>query len=166
MMPSYGGIYKISIEDYFYIGRSVDINVRIQRHLWALNAGKHHNTFMQNVYNKHKDFSFKVIATVTSFDYLDVVEQHFIDMYFDHKLCMNLVRSSSGGGPSNHTQATILKNKMSQPNRKPVIVTVDGASTSYASIGDAAKGTGVGRPHLSKVLSGHRPAVSFTIRRG
>lgn len=48
-------VYKISFlvnnKQYFYIGRTKDINTRIKKHLYLLTNGKHYNKDMQLLYN-------------------------------------------------------------------------------------------------------------------
>ena len=48
-------VYKISFlvnnKQYFYIGRTKDINTRIKKHLYLSTNGKHYNKDMQLLYN-------------------------------------------------------------------------------------------------------------------
>lgn len=49
------GIYKISCtqSDKIYIGESLDLCKRIQRHFTNLRKGNHHNPILQNIFNKY-----------------------------------------------------------------------------------------------------------------
>ena len=58
-MKSY--IYEIKIGQYYYIGKDM-LNKRKREHLNLLINNKHYNTFMQNVYNKYKELSFKILV--------------------------------------------------------------------------------------------------------
>jgi hypothetical protein len=49
------GIYCISNSKYFYLGQSVDIYRRWNKHRWELKNDKHKNQIMQNVYNLYKE---------------------------------------------------------------------------------------------------------------
>lgn len=55
------GIYLIQINQYNYIGQSVDIKNRIRGHRSTLFRNIHANKYMQNVFNKHKSFSYKIL---------------------------------------------------------------------------------------------------------
>ena len=65
------GIYKITCEDSdkIYIGESVNISQRIQKHFSLLRHNKHSNPILQNVFNKHGEEKFHVwIIEYTKFD--------------------------------------------------------------------------------------------------
>jgi group I intron endonuclease len=90
-----GFIYKIKIAHKFYYGQTINPDQRKSHHLRKLKAGKHCNPYMQRCFDKHDDFSFEVIATVTDAAHLDEVEQHYLDAHIDEVDCMNIARIAS-----------------------------------------------------------------------
>ena len=89
------GIYCISNSKYFYIGQSVDIYRRWNKHRWELKNNKHKNQIMQNVYNLYTEtdpFEFSIIKEVST-ELLNKFEKEFIIEYhykFLDKRCMNI----------------------------------------------------------------------------
>ncbi len=72
------GIYKIIIDKYFYIGSAINLKKRLGQHLSNLKAKRHHNRFMQNVFNKYQKIDFEIIEFVKEQD-LIIREQYYID---------------------------------------------------------------------------------------
>lgn len=65
------GIYKISCTetDKVYIGESVDISQRMQKHFSLLRKNKHSNPILQNIFNKYGESTFVVeVLEYTSFN--------------------------------------------------------------------------------------------------
>lgn len=65
------GIYKISCTetDKVYIGESVDISRRMQKHFSLLRKNKHSNPILQNIFNKYGESTFVVeVLEYTSFN--------------------------------------------------------------------------------------------------
>lgn len=65
------GIYKISCTetDKVYIGESVDISRRLQKHFSLLRKNAHSNPILQNIFNKYGENTFMVeVLEYTSFD--------------------------------------------------------------------------------------------------
>lgn len=89
------GIYCISNSKYFYIGQSVDIYRRWNKHRWELKNNKHKNQIMQNVYNLYTEtdpFEYTIIKE-TIITELNKTEKEFIIEYhykFPNKRCMNV----------------------------------------------------------------------------
>jgi group I intron endonuclease len=74
------GVYKISFNEgkYFYIGSSQNLAERRFKHLSDLKRKQHVNKKMQNVYDKYKDYDFKVIEYVPT-EILITTEQFYLD---------------------------------------------------------------------------------------
>jgi len=53
------GIYAIIITPHLYIGRAVNIELRLYKHLRSLRKGTHHNRYMQRVFNKYGEESMR-----------------------------------------------------------------------------------------------------------
>lgn len=68
--PKLGGIYKItcSKSKRSYIGSSKDVFIRLNSHCIGLLKGNHHNSEMQNDFNKYGLFSFSFQVVALSFD--------------------------------------------------------------------------------------------------
>ena len=66
-----GGVYKISIGEYYYIGYSVDVMSRWSNHLTHLYLGKHHSVLMQEIFNKTfiEDFRFEILEHFSKTDF-------------------------------------------------------------------------------------------------
>lgn len=54
------GIYKIEVKNHVYIGQSIDVWQRLKSHNRELQRGSHPNRFMQSLFNKYGQASFKV----------------------------------------------------------------------------------------------------------
>jgi len=72
------GIYKIIINNSFYIGSACNLYQRLHQHKSNLINNKHHNKYLQNVFNKYKIVNFEIISICPK-EYLLKVEQWFID---------------------------------------------------------------------------------------
>lgn len=55
-------IYKISCEntDKIYIGETINLSQRVQKHFSLLRKNKHSNPILQNIFNKYKEETFSV----------------------------------------------------------------------------------------------------------
>lgn len=104
------GIYRIGIEDYYYIGQSADLKKREREHLSALKRGKHANPKMQAVYNKYQDYSFKVMVEA-DVDQLDYLEQSALDIHWGYDDCMNIAKC---------VEATTRGLKLSEETKKKI----------------------------------------------
>ena len=77
------GIYKIvNIENQkFYIGSAKDMHQRWSAHKSLLNRQAHHNSYLQNAWNKYGEscFEFEVVEEVSDVGKLVKREQHWLD---------------------------------------------------------------------------------------
>ena len=162
-----GVIYQINIGDHFYIGQTTDIKVRMNNHKWELKGQRHHNTYMQNAFNKYSEFNYEVLFTCTK-NYLDLVEQELIDLYKGRKGFMNMmlsVKTKRGAEHPwtgcKHTDKT--KNKMSlsatKRNKACRARKVIDLSTGYIfeTVKDAAKSVNYKSRTLNAMLTGQNP---------
>lgn len=76
----YCGIYLIQIGNYNYVGQSINILSRVHQHKKLLKNNKHHNSYMQNVYNKYPSFSYKILWQ-GELQFLTIMEQCFINKF-------------------------------------------------------------------------------------
>lgn len=72
------GIYRINIDDKFYVGSSVNIQTRLRSHFRKLRDKSHSNTKMLSAFNENSVYSFCVLEECL-FDDLADREQHYID---------------------------------------------------------------------------------------
>jgi len=88
-----GGVYKIqnTSNNRFYIGSTKDFKHRYWSHKHDLQKKKHHNRFLQNDWNLHKeeDFVFSVVQVVSEADNRLTAEQEWLDKLFESVLCYN-----------------------------------------------------------------------------
>lgn len=83
-----------------YVGSSVDIDKRFQRHFRDLEHGNHHNLFLQRAYNKHgkEYFEIGLLEEVTDQSKLFDREQYYIDTVGTY----NMAPACGGDLISNH----------------------------------------------------------------
>lgn len=72
------GVYVIKIDKYNYVGQSVNISNRMKNHKFHLKNGTHRNKYLQNVYNKYKNYDVKIQYIEKEF--LTIVEQCWINI--------------------------------------------------------------------------------------
>ena len=89
------GVYKITCEDSdkIYIGESVNISQRIQKHFSLLRHNKHSNPVLQNMFNKHGEEKFHIwIIEYTKFN--DELELKKLEQKYQ-KECPNCISLDS-----------------------------------------------------------------------
>jgi hypothetical protein len=92
-------IYEINIGDYKYIGSTNYKRKRKSAHLRHLRNNNHANKKMQNVYNKHNEYDFRIIKELTDIDEMKMEEERYIKDYKKTygKYCMNILMGYGGG---------------------------------------------------------------------
>ena len=166
------GLYQINIGDYFYFGQTKDLKRRKRVHLNNLKKGNHHNEFMQNVYNKYREFDFQEVLHC-SVDELNDQEQRLLDAFWGTEGCMNIcpiANSSKGRKLSDEHKRKLSEAKKGKKN--PMYGKTGEKSTSYdhtlftfvhAEHGEVTctryelwTKHNLTQGHLSKVVSGKR----------
>lgn len=91
-----GFVYRIknTITQRSYIGSTINIESRKQRHFHELKEDKHHSVYLQRSYNKHGANAFVFEVLYTGDDYIEV-EQQLIREFFNASY--NVSRNASGG---------------------------------------------------------------------
>jgi group I intron endonuclease len=84
------GIYKITIDRWFYYGQTNNFSRRKSQHLSELKKAKHVNPILQNAYNKHKLFEFEICCEVEDPEKLTELEQLIIDEAIGKLYCANI----------------------------------------------------------------------------
>lgn len=87
------GVYVIKCvsNGRFYVGSSRNIKNRKRTHLKQLRKGKHHNAFLQRVYDKYGEDSFKFSYRLTDTQQEALLlEQHYLYSHMFNSKCMNI----------------------------------------------------------------------------
>ena len=90
------GIYKIEIDGWIYIGKSVDVFMRWSKHLTDLFADKHHNKFLQEKFNNsnYRNINFSILKLCSKKDLTSMEKQFIIDEKEQDKLLNILLKKS------------------------------------------------------------------------
>ena len=143
---SISGIYKITIQNYFYYGSATNLQQRKKAHLYLLKNNRHFNNKMQNVYNKHGGVLFEVVEFVDKKKLL-ITEQEFLTKNFNNSNCLNLNEVTSGGIIYQRTPEIIAKQLLT----KKITGKYGGANENSWKAAILAN-TGAKRSALSKLL--------------
>lgn len=147
------GIYFITnaLDHKVYVGQSVNLVRRLQRHKDLLRSNRHTNAHLQRAYNKYgeSNFTFKV-RLECSVELLDFWEQWFIWYYRTAGMCYNL----TNGGSENKTYSAESKAKMSASHKgktpwnkgKPM------SSKSKAKVSASKRGTKMPDSYMEKFV--------------
>ena len=83
------GIYKLTFPSgMYYIGKSVDVDVRWKQHHDAFVKGKHSQR-MQAEFNRHKDYTQEVLLECHQ-DHIDIMEAYYIN-YGNKTMMLNTI---------------------------------------------------------------------------
>lgn len=85
------GIYRIDIDDKFYVGSSVNIQSRLRTHFRGLRDKSHHNTKMLSAFTEDSAYSFCILEEC-SFEELTIREQYYLDTL---KPTLNILTSAT-----------------------------------------------------------------------
>lgn len=104
------GVYQIKSiikPTRIYIGSSIDIHCRWDRHLSLLNRNKHHSPKLQNHYNKYgkNDLVFSILVLCEQLD-LIITEQYYLDTLKPYFNTCKIAGNSLG---FKHSKETINK---------------------------------------------------------
>ena len=91
------GIYQIKniTNDRIYIGQTVSLKRRKIEHFRRLKNNNHHNSYLQNDFNKcgKKCFEFQIILETNCAHLLNDFEQSYLNEYWDNKKnCYNILK--------------------------------------------------------------------------
>lgn len=94
------GIYCIYFDQHpneYYIGRSINLYVRVQEHKSALYSNRHVNIKLQNYYNKYGAPNFEILEYGLPED-LNNLEAQYIREFDSYKNGLNLTNGGESGG--------------------------------------------------------------------
>lgn len=139
------GIYKIQnlFNNKVYIGQSVDIEKRWSTHKAELKNNHHHNTYLQNAWNKYgeKSFEFSIIEECTMHQ-LDQREIYWIAKFNSYENGYNL---TSGGGNTDSFSKSVIQFDYNGNELQ-----------RYTSISEAETSTGICYSQISECCSNKR----------
>ena len=103
------GIYKLTINNKFYIGSAKNIGIRLSKHLLDLERNLHHSIYLQRAWNKHQNIDIEIVEIC---DNIIEREQYYIDTLQPHfNLCKNAANCSGIKRSEDH------KNKISEHHK-------------------------------------------------
>ena len=98
-----GYIYKITNDktDKFYIGSTLNPEMREERHFDDLKANRHHSIYLQRAYNKYgrENFHFTIVKEreFSSEEELRLLEERYINFCWNTGKLYNVSKKGSGG---------------------------------------------------------------------
>ena len=117
------GIYKIinTKNNKIYVGSSVDIKKRREKHFWMLEKGIHDNKFLQSSYDRDgkENFVFEIVEMCDEKDLVEkensyILENKTNDMDFGYNLC--LVSDSRRNRVSDKTKTQLSRYNLKKNN--------------------------------------------------
>lgn len=108
------GVYKITNiqTGKFYIGSSINIEKRWREHKLALKKNKHHNPYLQRVWNKYGEHGFEFsVLEICSIEEILNREQYYLDLLLPN---YNLCKSAGNTRGRLHTKLAKLKMSISR----------------------------------------------------
>ncbi|TSI08725.1 nuclease [Lysinibacillus sp. BW-2-10] len=95
------GIYSISIGGKIYVGKDaqIDKKKRLKEHLNLLKKNEHYNTYLQNAYNKHKEYKYCVLykSDEITLEELSELKKEYINKLDSYNNGYNLTLGGEGG---------------------------------------------------------------------
>jgi len=89
------GIYKIIINNKFYIGGSSYLESRLAKHKYKLKTRIHENKYFQQAFDASPEMIFEILEYCDISELLDR-EQSYLDKYWGTEDCLNMVLSAKG----------------------------------------------------------------------
>lgn len=137
------GIYKITINNIYYIGSAKSFTERRARHMRDLRSKTHHNIILQRSYDKYGEecVDFEIIENVPYCENIIVeTEQRYIDEYKSiyGNRCCNLSDATFGDVMTNHPNRDSIIKKRSESQRKTnAEMGPDGRKMRYSRPGES-----------------------------
>ena len=155
------GIYKIQSKtsNNCYIGSSINIKKRWDRHLYDLRRNKHHSIILQRAWDKYgeKDFEFSILEECTEHNLL-IREQHYLDSLLPMYNICSFAGNSLGVKDTEETKkkkrqaALNLNLKPPIPPKKPVKAISDkGDILCFDSLVSACEYLGKSKDFVSSI---------------
>jgi hypothetical protein len=141
-------VYEMIIDrKYFYIGSTVCLNERSEKHIYKINKRKHTISIMKVVSNS-SNIEFKILEVINDSSILRIREKYFITKSIFNKLCLNKI-------PQSFEQKVFYgKRKIAIFNSALQLINI------YPSINFAAKSLFISSCSIRKVLCGTQKAFN------
>lgn len=142
------------MNDKIYVGSAVDIEYRWSKHIYSLNKNVHHNSHLQNAWNKYGEdkFVFEILeSTEPKKNMILEREQHWIDekMSFDRQVGYNIYRDARS--PLGTKRSKEFRQKMSKIAKKRVMSEETKKRLSFLNTG--GKNAFYGKKHTKESRS-------------
>lgn len=145
------GIYALDFEDSFYIGKSINIEVRYKEHFRHLIKGTHHSTKVLNAYNILKKLpELYILETVKDIPSLNYLEIQYIEEFDTFR---NGLNATIGGEGTGYGELSPLSVNSNENIIKVFDLLVDNPKLSQKDISDM---TGVSTATINKISSCHK----------
>lgn len=152
------GIYCIYFDQHpneFYIGRSVNLYVRLQEHKSALKANRHINNKLQNYYNKYGMPNFEILELAEP-EGLNNLEEQYIFEFNSYKEGLNLTNGGEGPGFGEAVHSA----KHAEADYVAVLKYLANSNYTCAKISEL---TGVSRDIIKHISSGNAHGYLSTL---
>ena len=148
-MTKTSGIYKLSINNNFYIGSSTYLKKRLTNHKSQLKTNTHSNPNMLAAYKECQELKSEILELCTKEELL-IREQVYIDQFFGTENCMNINSSAKPIAPIITPEINNKRKKAAlAKNSKPIKVIKDnGEIINFESTSVAAKALNVPKETL------------------
>lgn len=155
------GVYALvnTITNDMYIGSSINIGCRIEKHFSWLRNNKHLNCSLQESVNKHSIKAFKVFVLEFTDDLVNK-EQYYVDL---HKPTLNITIEIINNTPSTISRERMSKTRLQmykdslQPNCAKSVVGINletGEVVNYNTIKEAYTIHNIDRSAMQRTLRG------------
>ncbi len=162
------GIYKIinTITNDFYIGSSVQLNIRKKQHFSQLINNIHNNKYLQNSFNKYglNNFIFEIISICPS-EYCLKLEQWFIDTL--NPKYNQLLKAGNSLGYKHNNQSLIKLKEQNKDYCSKILYQYDEEKLIqiWNSSSEYAKYYNINRVAVYKALRKGHKCAGYTISR-
>lgn len=110
------GIYLLYFENNdntYYVGQSVQLDVRLKKHISLLLNNRHFNYKVQDAYNRYKQLpTISIIELVDTPAILDSRETHWLDTYNTYSNTYNIRDGGSSGGYGEHNSCALYSKEV------------------------------------------------------
>ena len=122
-MKKVSGVYQIknTINNKLYIGSSVNIKLRLQKHMSELRRGVHSNKHLLESFMKYgeNNFEFSILEEVKDLNLLIPKEQYYLDLFksYDNKNGYNLRKIADSNHGYKHSKESIEKFRLASTGK-------------------------------------------------
>lgn len=122
MNKKVSGVYKITnkVNNKSYIGSSINIKMRWQKHIYDLKKDLHPNKHLLESYKKYGEhnFEFSILEIVEDTDQLIDREQYYLDFYKSYENGYNIRKFAENNFGYKHSKKTIEKCRIASTGKQ------------------------------------------------